>query len=98
MNLGKALAVGVIEEDTVLLTGPDSIGFDHARPLYLKEQAARPARSFNHRLMHRRLCRIKLIVGAQGIANVIAESIQGGQTNNAVHASYGASGTKDGEQ
>ena len=45
----------VVEEDAVLLTGPDGVIAEQARPLHLEPQAARPARALDDRLVQRRL-------------------------------------------
>src|SRR5260370_41753944 len=41
-GLGDALAATVVEEDAVLLAGPDRIGAQETPPLDLEEQAAPP--------------------------------------------------------
>lgn len=92
-HLGEALTVRIVKEDAILLAGPDGIGFDHARPLHLKEETARTPRTLDCALVHGGLLWIELIVSAQGVANVRAESVQGRKANNGVHANYTASTT-----
>jgi hypothetical protein len=90
-NFPEALTVGIVKEDTILLPRPNGIGLHHARPLHLKEQSTRTTRSRKHGLMDRRLDRIELIVSAQDVANMRAQSVHSGEADNGVHVRYAAS-------
>src|SRR5581483_4428996 len=65
-ELADALAGGVVEEDAVLLAGPDRVVLQQVRALHLEEQAAGPAAADDQRLPQRCLLGVKVVGPAQG--------------------------------
>jgi hypothetical protein len=64
MRFGEARAARVIEEQAILLGGPNGVGLQQPRSSGLKEEAAGPAASSDERFMQRRLLRIQVILAA----------------------------------
>src|SRR5262249_27230580 len=64
-GFGEADPRVVVEEDAVLVAGPQGVGPHLPRPLHLEEKAARPPGPGDEPLVERRLLRVQLVVLAQ---------------------------------
>ena len=69
--LGYPLAVAIVKENAVFVPSPDSVDFEQARALGLKEDSARNAAARNHRLEERGLRGIKVVGFAQFVKYVL---------------------------
>src|SRR5262249_16177432 len=85
----EAQAGGVVEEDAVLLAGPDGEGAEQARPLDLEEQAARPARARDQGALLRRLRGVGLVVGTQREEDGAVEFVERGKGGDGIHTGFG---------
>src|SRR5260370_37465618 len=84
-GLGDALAAAVVEEDTVLLAGPDRVVAQQTRPLDLEEQAARPVAARDQTLLQGRLLGIEQVATAKDLVDVAAQFSQRRQTGDFFH-------------
>ena len=85
MDLAEAFAGRVVQQNPILVPGPDGIVLEQPRSLDLQEKSARFAAPFDQVVRERRLGRIEMIAEAEDVVNVVEKQLEGGQALRFAH-------------